>query len=321
MKFSIPRSKFFAFPVIFAAFLIFQTHALAAGVLDPAFGTNGRTTASVGNSARSAAIVVQPDGKIIVVGDIVRDATGRDIALARFNPDGTLDSSFGDGGIVRTAISNRNDSANAVALQPDGKIIVAGSTQPFEFPSEDFLLVRFNSNGFLDSSFGTGGIVTVNQAITDRFLAVTVQTDGKIVAAGSTSQNDGEAAILRFNSNGALDQSFANGGLYYQNLPRMTNERFQSIALFPNNRIVVGGISFGANGYEEVIALLESNGSLVRDFGNQGVVQDAVPDVSGVQGGYDLAVMPGNKILTANVFATRRLLNNGAPDPTFNGYS
>jgi uncharacterized delta-60 repeat protein len=306
-----------------ALFLSLNTIARATGVLDPTFGTNGRVTTAIGNQAAAKALVIQPDGKIIVVGDVARDGTKRDIVTVRFNPDGSLDKSFGDGGKVVTAVSSRDDSANAVALQPDGKIVVVGTTQPFEFESGDFLVVRYHPNGFLDSGFGMGGVVTVNQGTADVFNAVTVQPDGKIVAAGRTSDAD-RTAVARLNPNGSLDSSF-DGGLVYFNLQNYKSDNFQTIGLLPDGRIVAGGL---ANNFPiqpilfaEFLVAFEPNGAVAQNFGSQGVVLRT----SGLFPNYpyptkiELAVSPDGRILATSQVALRRYLSDGSTDATFRG--
>jgi uncharacterized delta-60 repeat protein len=134
-------------------------------------------------------VAVQADGKILVAG--TASGTGSfdsDFALARYNIDGSLDSSFGDDGRVTTDFAGRVDRAFAVAVQADGKIVVAGySYDSGIFDSSDFALVRYNTDGSLDTSFGGDGRVTSDFAgSADIANAVAVQADGKIVVAGSS---------------------------------------------------------------------------------------------------------------------------------------
>ncbi|HZH33209.1 MAG TPA: delta-60 repeat domain-containing protein, partial [Pyrinomonadaceae bacterium] len=327
MKFSPFRSGVSAMlkiSMVIALFFIFETTMSAAGVLDTAFGTNGKAIIQVGNSAQAKTGVIQPDGKILVAGDVYRDATRRDIVLVRYNPNGSPDTSFGDAGKVYTTISNRDDLANGIALQPDGKIIVVGSTQPFDFASGDFLVVRYNANGFLDSSFGADGVVIVNQSTNDFLNAVAVHPDGKIVAVGGTSQNDGEAVILRLNPNGTPDSGFGDGGLLYTNYPNLTGENFQTVILQPNappvGRILVGGQGIASIPHAFVQNFMSSlyytNGSRCDGFGNQCVVTFGTG--GGVAPPLDLTVLPDGRILTVSD-GTRRFLSNGTIDPTFNG--
>ena len=173
------------------------------GSLDTSFGSGGTvTTHFFGSSDQALAVALQSDGKIIAVGQAVQSDGDDDFALARYNSDGSLDTSFGTGGKVTTDFFSQNDQAFAVALQSDGKIIAAGST------FLDFALARYNSDGSLDATFGSGGKVTTDFAFSDQAFAVALQSDGKIIAAGFANQGRrdiNDFALARYNSDGSLD--------------------------------------------------------------------------------------------------------------------
>ena len=170
---------------------------------------------NINDSAEEAA--VQSDGKIVVAG-----TSGADIAVVRYNTDGSLDTSFGADGIVTTDISGA-DQGEAVALQGDGKILVSGSSQGPSGSAPDFAVVRYNTDGSLDTSFGTGGIVTTdifdeNLNLHDEARAMAVQSDGKIVVVGWSYDNFNTPeryyfALVRLNSDGSLDTSFDTDGI------------------------------------------------------------------------------------------------------------
>ncbi|HLM62172.1 MAG TPA: delta-60 repeat domain-containing protein, partial [Pyrinomonadaceae bacterium] len=171
-----------------ALFLSFNTITQAVGILDRTFGANGRAATTVGSGAQSKAVAIQPDGKIIVAGDVLRSGTNRDVVLVRYNSNGTLDTNFGDGGKVFAAISPGADNARDIALAPDGKIVIVGSIQtPDPVMNTDFFVARFTANGGLDTNFANNGVAIINQGSNDDFYAVTVQADGKIVTVGRTS--------------------------------------------------------------------------------------------------------------------------------------
>jgi uncharacterized delta-60 repeat protein len=187
-----------------------------AGAIDTSFA-GGVVTTQVANGedyARSA--VVQPDGKIVVAGASSNN-TGTWVSLVRYERDGSLDTSFGNGGKLVTPVGPRgNDNGAAVALQPDGKIVVAGSTES-QATSHDFLLVRYNADGSLDAGFGSGGkVVTDFSGNTDRAWALLVQQDGKILAAGETNSGSATSgvdfALARYKADGTLDTTFGSGG-------------------------------------------------------------------------------------------------------------
>lgn len=180
----------------------FNLQGITAGILDPTFGTGGIATTNISGVDIANAIAIQADGKIVIAGyslDLISSLL--DFAVARYNPDGTLDLTFGTGGIVTTNISG-SDIAFAIAIQADGKIVVAGTSSCLGTGLCDFALARYNTDGTLDQSFGTGGIVTndiTRTGNTDIVFAVAIQADGKIVAAGEFFSNFGvEFALARY---------------------------------------------------------------------------------------------------------------------------
>ena len=179
------------------------------GTLNAAFGTSGKIrTEILGPGATDAAssVVVQPDGKIIAGGSTITK-TSFDFALTRYLTDGSLDPTFGSGGRA-TSDFGGNDSIASIVLQPDGKIIAAGSTTP-DGGSYRMVVARYLANGQLDRTFGNGGEVVTAVGSSSSAAGVTLQPDGKIVVAG-TSGND--FALLRYLSDGSLDPAFGTGG-------------------------------------------------------------------------------------------------------------
>jgi uncharacterized delta-60 repeat protein len=178
------------------------------GTLDTTFGTGGKVGTAFDSGhgfsyAQAFSVAVQPDGRIVAAGNKEIGAclfNGLeqpcfDFALARYNSDGTLDASFGTGGRVTTDFAGPNDQAESVVVQPDGRIVVAGAAGPFINRGFDFALARYNSNGTLDTSFGTSGKVTTDFAgANDVPFSVAVQPDGNIVLAGGATIN-GRAAF------------------------------------------------------------------------------------------------------------------------------
>jgi uncharacterized delta-60 repeat protein len=308
------------FVFLAAAFLFFSINSNAAGALDPTFGTNGRVATTVGSGARASAVAVQPDGKIVVVGDVVRGASQRDIAVVRYNANGTPDLSFGENGRVIVAISNRNEIINAVAIDGSGRIVVAGSIEPFDdTPITDFLIVRFTPNGALDATFGNGGAVTVDQGSIDSFNAVAIQSNGRIVAAGGTSDR-GSAAVIGFTPNGIIDQSFGDLGLNFFDIPAMTDEQVQVIALRPNGRILVGGqgqVTVPHPGTSSFLAEFDANGEMVQDFGTNGIVTFGGGTLPL---GFDFAILPDGSTLVLSE-ALYRISSGGAVSTFVNSIS
>ena len=161
-------------------------------------------------------MAIQDNGKIVVVGETAdTNSTFSDIAVVRYNLDGSLDTSFGTGGIVTTDMASSLDRGFDVAIQSDGKIVAVGERYYLGNPDNAFALVRYNADGSLDTSFGSGGKVISDLGIIDRARGVALQSDGKIVAAGewSNASFHSDMIVARYNSNGSLDTSFDTDGL------------------------------------------------------------------------------------------------------------
>src|SRR5215468_3450092 len=192
------------------------------GTLDAGFGVGGKVTTDFFDGYDvGSGVVIQADGKIVVGGTVGTNPFA-DFGLARYNSNGTLDTTFGTGGKVNASffdpISGGHISANAysLALQPDGKIVQSGEANIKG--GNSFGLVRYNSNGTLDPTFGSGGKVTTDffapgQTISFAFAnSITIQPDGKIIAAGDSGINEAHDFVLaRYNSDGTLDPTFGTG--------------------------------------------------------------------------------------------------------------
>ncbi len=211
-----------------AVLVIGYAQAAPVQLFDPSFGRGGKITTEIGSSSGAADIALQPDGKIIAAG-----SSDDRIALARYKPDGSLDPGFG-GGWVTTEIGSRS-AAQAVALQPDGKIIAAGSSDG------TFALARYTPDSALDSSFGSGGTVTTPFERGSAYAyALALAPDGRIVAAGVAGS---EFALARYNADGSLDTSFGDGGKVTTGFDPadVTDDRVAEIVLQPDGKIVAAG--------------------------------------------------------------------------------
>jgi uncharacterized delta-60 repeat protein len=235
------------------------------GSLDATFASGGKvTTDFFGGSDNATAVALQSSGKIVVAG-----FADNDFALARYNSDGSLDTSLGTGGKVNTDFSGGTDEAWTLAVQSDGKIVVAGWTRVGS--SADFALARYNSDGSLDATFGSAGKVTTDfSGGCDGISALGIQSDGKVVVAGRTGTDcgggtfpTGDFALARYNSDGSLDATFGNGGRVTTPFPYPFWFGWASaLALQPDGKIVAGGtyfVNFGLLRYN-------SDGSLDTTF-------------------------------------------------------
>jgi serralysin len=212
----------------------------ADGTLDTSFDGDGKVTTSFTKGpAGASGVAIQPDGKIVAAGTVQTSPYSR-LAVARYNQHGALDVSFSGDGKAVTHFTKGNDEGKAVAIQADGKIIVAGTAGYCCEYTGSFGLVRYNTDGTLDSSFdGEGKVITNVSSAGDAAFDVDVQPDGRIVASGTAGYNGtGSAfAIARYRSGGALDTSFGGDG--------KDKFRFDS------------GLNFGVSG------VLQSNGKIV----------------------------------------------------------
>jgi uncharacterized delta-60 repeat protein len=293
--------------------------------LDQSFGNGGKvTTNSASQTEEGRAVVVQPDGKIIVAGHINIEGT-YDFMVARYNSNGTPDTSFGTSGIVSTPVLNGDDYAFAVALQPDGKIVVAG----FAFVSSsnaDFAVVRYNPDGSLDQTFDTDGKVTtpVLNGFDDAF-AVAVQPDGKIVVAGSAVVTDAriDFALVRYNANGSLDTTFDGDGKLTTPFGSGFNEAY-AVAIQADGKIVAAGYQTEQGNLDYALARYNPNGSLDTSFDGDGKLTTNF--LGSTDMAYAIAIQPDGKLVVAGQtfstqgilsFAVARYLTNGALDTTF----
>jgi uncharacterized delta-60 repeat protein len=214
----------------------------APGDLDLTFSGDGKvTTDFLGNSAIGRAVAIQSDGKIVAAGDNVVSGSNNDFALSRYNADGSLDDSFDADGKVTTDFFGSTDGANAVAIQSDGKIVVAGFAD-HGASHDDFALARYLSDGSLDTTFDTDGMVVTDFGSTDIAYAVAIQSNGKIVAAGYAGSGTDDFALARFNSNGILDSSFSGDGKVTTDFSGST-DFVQGLVIQGDGKIVAAGAS------------------------------------------------------------------------------
>jgi len=313
----ITRTKWFstlAVCIPLAVGLLAVPAQAAPGDLDLSFGTGGKVKTDFGPFSNSAnAIAIQADSKIVVVGG----SSSGDFALARYNTDGSLDTSFGTGGKVTTDIGVF-DVAFAVAIQADGKIVAAGGTAPEGYCCQ-FALARYNADGSLDASFGIGGKVTTIFAGDSQAFAVAIQADGKIVAAGGSSDPFvTDFALARYNADGSIDTSFGVGGKVTTDFGGF--DRASGVAVQDDDKIVAVGAGGPNNDF--VLARYNTDGSLDTSFGTGGKV---TTDFGGFDGANGLAIQGDDKIVAAGlggfftVFALARYNTDGSLDTTFDG--
>ncbi|WP_308380028.1 calcium-binding protein [Streptomyces sp. ISL-43] len=295
--------------------------AAADGNLSFGTGNNAAIFSHINDEA--FAVAVQPDGKTIAAGH-----SGGDFALTRYNPDGSLDSTFGPGGRVTTDFGSQFESANGVAVQPDGKIVAVGRTGS---GGGDFALARYNTNGDLDSIFDTDGRVTTDfSGQFESANGVAVQPDGKIVAVGRTSSGGGDFALARYNTNGSLDTTFDTDGRVTTDFNSGYGDEAHAVAVQADGKIIAAGtgwlsvdfvlMRYNPDGSLDTSFGPDGNGKLFTDFGSF--------QFSSFDTAFGVAVQTDGKIVaaghanssnsnTGSRFALARYNTNGSLDPTF----
>jgi len=220
----------------------------ADGTLDSTFGSGGKVTTRFSTGPDyGGAVAIQSDGKIVVAGDALID--GLRFAVVRYNPDGTLDTTFSADGKVTADLTIGDDFAHGMAIQDDGKIVVAGDAGFCCEWTSDFGLVRFKPDGTLDQSFGDRGkVITQFTSSDDVAVDVDIQADGRIVAVGSAGyggpDSDTRFAIARYDPSGTLDPTFSDGKVSTNFT--VGSEGASTVAIQSDGRIVAaGGATFG----------------------------------------------------------------------------
>ena len=265
------------------------------GTLDTTFGTDGKvTTDFTGVGDLATAVAIQADGKIVAAGATDSGVLGEDFALARYNADGTLDTTFGTDGKVTTDFTGVGDVARAVAIQADGKIVAAGTG------SGSPELARYDPAGTLDPTFGNEGRVVTDFSGFASFLAyaVAIQADGKIVAAGEHFECfiDGCESgflLLRYNTDGSLDTTFGGDGVT-GGFPGWAN----AVAIQVDGRIVAAGEWLNPpNDPRFAVLRYKTDGTLDQSFGKHGwVLTDFTRGTDVAQG---VAIQADGKIVAA----------------------
>jgi uncharacterized delta-60 repeat protein len=284
---------------------------LRSGSLDPTFGSHGvvvvKASPGGGRVYDARAIALQPDKRIVVAGLATTQ-------LARFNPNGSPDASFGEDGFVSAHVA-----AYAMVLEKNGKIVIGGVGGHGQFA-----LARFRGDGSPDTSFGTAGEVDTSIGAGATLYALVVRPDGKIVAAGSASDgNNGEVALAQYKPDGSLDSTFGHGGTLMTDL--CGDAYAAGVVIQPNGKIVAaGGVYYGPHpagcghtGCAAAVLRYNPDGSLDPSFGTEG---RALTHFEGCMQGYDVALAPHRRILVAgdaHAFALARYNADGSLDQSF----
>jgi uncharacterized delta-60 repeat protein len=295
------------------------------GSLDSSFGSKGIVTTSIIKGSEMDALVIQPDGKLLVAG-----WAGTSAILARYNANGSLDSSFGSGGIVTTTLGFGQANLHTLALQSDGKILAGGAESPSATGNPYiFAVARYNANGTLDATFGSGGVVTTTIGGNPSWqpvygvLGLLVQSNGMIVAAGTVPSNTGgsveEVALARYDTGGNLDPTFGSGGVVVTPTSASAYDYAAAAALQSDGSIVVAGDHQDSTSTYFEVERYTSAGALDTTFGGTGIVTTPIGTAAAA---HALVIQPSDgKIIAAGAgvtqsqFALARYLGSATTSP------
>jgi uncharacterized delta-60 repeat protein len=294
------------------------------GTLYSGFGTGGEVITPVGSSDEFiVSLARQLDDKIVAAG-YSNNGTDNDFAVVRYKADGSLDNTFGSGGIVTTQVGSDNDNGEAVAIQTDGRIVVAGYS--YNGSNYDFAVVRYNTNGNLDTTFSGDGIDTFAIGNNDDYaMAVGIQSDGKIVVAGSSyNGTDYEFAIVRLKSDGTFDNTFGTSGMTTTDFGSY-DDIANSLRILPAENIIVAGRTYNGTDDDFALASYTPSGTLAISFGTNGMVttdfgsgSDIANAVFDVLNNSTIVVVGSSENGSDRDFMVARYTLTGTLDNTFN---
>lgn len=269
------------------------------GSLDNTFDTDGKVNTDIGgNHDYARGIALQSDGKIVVAGGFYAGMNNDDIALVRYNSNGSLDNTFDGDGKVITTVNGNVENGNSVAIQSDGKIVVGGYCRPVS--GQDFIVLRYNTNGSLDTSFDVDGMaITPIGTGNDSGDEVIIQSDGKIILVGESNigGND-DFAMVRYNSDGSLDTSFDADGKVTTAFSA-NDDKARSIAIASDGKLVLAGKTSNGTNNDIALARYNTNGSLDVSFDTDGMVTTAIG--TGADEASSVRIQSDGKIVVAGI--------------------
>ena len=311
--------KFFGFALLLCANLL----QAQPGTLDPTFGSGGRVLLTIpGNTGMDIrGLANQADGKLVGAGYY-----SPHWMIARYNPNGTLDNTFGVNGLDTSsgAFAFGSSAAFSVAIQSDGKIVAGGVSNN----ASNLTVVRYNIDGSFDNSFGTKGIVTISTIPEGSFAkSIAIQNDGKILAGGGYYNSDGNGRFLlaRLNTNGNFDPSFGINGIVPAIVIGPTNDdAITSLTVQADSKIIAAGYSQNTNNNhsEFVLSRYKINGVIDSTFGTNGIVTTSIMTSSfaesvALQSDQKIVVSGSSYNAPTNYFALTRYNTDGTLDNGF----
>jgi uncharacterized delta-60 repeat protein len=321
------RSSSRACLVIVSIFATVTPILAAPGQLDPTFALSGKSVTSIVPFSNAlSGLAVQTDGKIVAAGSCLAD--GGDFCIARFNANGTLDTTFdGDGKVVTPIVPGANDWAPQIALQSDGKIVLAGSCRYGANAAFAFCVARYLNNGAMDGSFNGVGKVVVpfDPTIQSTITTVIVQPNGRILVGGYCSSGSAsQFCMQRYLQNGMLDGSFGDQGMVFPSISVGTDNRIVGLALQSDGKIVAAGSCGPVSGNHKFCAVRYSElGVIDASFGTAGVADFAIgagnnqPKAIGLQSSGSIVLSGECQTDSGYQFCALRLQTDGVLDTTF----
>ncbi len=301
------------------------------GSLDLTFGTDGTVVYPVTEYRElGLGMAVQPDGKIVLAG-LQEIDNSSDCAVARYNADGTPDNTFGTDGFTLIDAGTDSDAAWCMALQNDGKILLGGSIYNQFSTVDDYLLIRLNTDGSPDNTFGSGGdgiVITDIGGFWDNAFAIAIQDDGKILLGGDGYETDKrKICVVRYNTDGSLDASFGSGGIALHSLGT-GDDRTRAIAVQADGKILAAGYFDDGVDDQTCLTRFNADGTVDNSFGNNG---SATLDIGGnTDRIFTICIQPDGKIINGGFSMDAsleidalflRYLNDGTLDNSFGGGS
>ncbi|MGH8066966.1 MAG: DUF4214 domain-containing protein [Candidatus Entotheonellia bacterium] len=270
---------------------------LPDGRLDASFGIGGAVTTDFGAGDQANALILQPDGKLVVAGGSSPGPHVGNTILARYHPDGSLDGSFGVGGKAIVNLGGASNGASALLIQPDGKLVVTGFAGASRVMPSSLVIARFQPEGSLDPTFGQAGKVTFTSPSAGQ--ALIQQPDGNLVVAGSFSTSSSSGLLLvRYLPDGRMDPAFGTAGVVMTDVgvPALPRALIQQ----PDGKLVAGGYR-AANGANDILLVRYlPDGSLDPAFGTGGSV---ITDAGGGELASALFQQPDGALVVAGWFS------------------
>lgn len=286
---------------------IYLRKILANGNPDLSFGTNSQVFLDYGGVANLVQdALVQPDGKIVVCGEMVVGLERFNFYAVRFNADGTVDSAFGgnNNGMMEVDFDGLDDRAYAMVLHANGKIAIAG-TASMSGQSNDIAMIRLDDNGLLDNTFGTNGKTTIDLGLGENVPDLIIHGNGYLVCGSSADGITNHTPyVARITADGSLDPTFGNAGLFKAK-PENKSSFINAIALQSDGRILGVGATIGPLNTDPMLVRLNANGTLDSTFATNGAVFE---DYGTIDERFTAMVLDSDGRLLAVGYSTDKLL-------------